>query len=172
MLDSCGLSVHLHAFDQTSSTGSMLRMALSCTYVSSVYHASWLRLKSIAHISQAKHGTDDCLQVGNNGGIEGLIVDTAGRYISSSYAQRISLHEAGHFLIAYLIGLLPKVYTLSTLDAVQRSVVKEAATPECCLLNFCSCSKMHCNVICGDAQYLILHTPAICAWNLHIVLSN
>lgn len=61
-----------------------------------------------------------CLQVGNNGGIEGLIVDTAGRYISSSYAQRIALHEAGHFLIAYLIGLLPKIYTLSTLDAVQR----------------------------------------------------
>ena len=66
-----------------------------------------------------------CLQVGNNGGIEGLIVDTAGRYISSSYAQRIALHEAGHFLIAYLIGLLPKVYTLSTLDAVQRYVYIE-----------------------------------------------
>lgn len=66
--------------------------------------------------------------MGNNGGIEGLLVDTAGRYISSSYARRISLHEAGHFLIAYLIGLLPKVYTLSTLDAVQRFVAKEAVT--------------------------------------------
>ncbi|KAL0052535.1 hypothetical protein WJX82_003532 [Trebouxia sp. C0006] len=59
-------------------------------------------------------------QVGNNGGIEGLVVDTAGRYLNKTYAQRIALHEAGHFLIAYLVGLLPKVYTLSTLDAVQR----------------------------------------------------
>lgn len=88
-----------------------------------------------AHTSQAMHETPQACftlhtlalvtvvwypQVGNNGGIEGLVVDTAGRYISSSYARRISLHEAGHFLIAYLIGLLPKVYTLSTLDAVQR----------------------------------------------------
>jgi len=60
------------------------------------------------------------LQVGNNGGIEGLVVDTAGRYLNKTYAQRTALHEAGHFLIAYLVGLLPKVYTLSTLDAVQR----------------------------------------------------
>ena len=47
-------------------------------------------------------------------------MDTAGRYLNKTYAQRIALHEAGHFLIAYLVGLLPKVYTLSTLDAVQR----------------------------------------------------
>ena len=58
--------------------------------------------------------------MGNNGSIEGLLVDTAGRYISRTYAQRVALHEAGHFLIAYLIGLLPKTYTLSALDALQR----------------------------------------------------
>lgn len=82
---------------------------------------------SSAHISMTAVPTSFgcCLitvlvQVGNNGGIEGLVVDTAGRYISSTYARRISLHEAGHFLIAYLIGLLPRAYTLSTLDAVQR----------------------------------------------------
>ena len=68
-------------------------------------------------------------QVGNKGGLEGLVVDTAGRYISSSYAQRIALHEAGHFLIAYLIGLLPKVYTLSTLDAVKRCVTRLQMVP-------------------------------------------
>ena len=60
------------------------------------------------------------LQVGNAGSIEGLLVDTAGRYISKSYSQRVALHEAGHFLIAYLVGLLPKTYTLSALDALQR----------------------------------------------------
>lgn len=59
-------------------------------------------------------------QVGNSGGLEGLVVDTAGRYINKTYAERVALHEAGHFLIAYLVGLLPKIYTLSTLDAYQR----------------------------------------------------
>ena len=63
--------------------------------------------------------------MGNRGGIEGLVVDTAGRYLNKTYAQRIALHEAGHFLIAYLVGLLPKVYTLSTLDAVQRYIRME-----------------------------------------------
>ena len=79
--------------------------------------------------------------MGNNGGIEGLLVDTAGRYISNSYAQRISLHEAGHFLIAYLIGLLPKVYTLSTLDAVRRSVTKDVVTHDSQAV--CSISVVH-----------------------------
>jgi len=27
-------------------------------------------------------------------------------------------HEAGHFLIAYLVGILPKGYTLSSLDGL------------------------------------------------------
>lgn len=98
----------------------------------------------------------DCLQVGNNGGIEGLVVDTAGRYISSSYARRISLHEAGHFLIAYLIGLLPKVYTLSTLDAVQRSVTKDVVTND--FKAVCRpCSRMY-TVCCAEQPDVVLLT--------------
>lgn len=31
-----------------------------------------------------------------------------------------SQHEAGHFLVAYLMGFMPKSYTLSSLDAFQR----------------------------------------------------
>lgn len=29
-------------------------------------------------------------------------------------------HEAGHFLVAYLVGILPKGYTLSSLDALKK----------------------------------------------------
>lgn len=29
-------------------------------------------------------------------------------------------HEAGHFLIAYLLGILPKGYTLTSLDAFKK----------------------------------------------------
>ncbi|MCI18937.1 stress regulated protein [Trifolium medium] len=30
------------------------------------------------------------------------------------------LHEAGHFLIAYLVGILPKGYTISSLDGLMK----------------------------------------------------
>ncbi|KAF6254596.1 hypothetical protein COO60DRAFT_1539727 [Scenedesmus sp. NREL 46B-D3] len=59
-------------------------------------------------------------QVANMGGGEALIVDTLGRVIRPAYAQRVTLHEAGHFLVAYLVGLLPRGYTLSALDAFVR----------------------------------------------------
>lgn len=29
-------------------------------------------------------------------------------------------HEAGHFLIAYLVGILPRGYTLSSLEALKK----------------------------------------------------
>ncbi|WIA23341.1 hypothetical protein OEZ85_000105 [Tetradesmus obliquus] len=59
-------------------------------------------------------------QVANMGGGEALIVDTLGRVIRPAYQQRVTLHEAGHFLIAYLVGLLPRDYTMSSLDAFLR----------------------------------------------------
>lgn len=61
-----------------------------------------------------------CLQIANGGGLEALFVDTAGRVISSSYGDRVAFHEAGHFLCAYLVGLLPRRYTLSSLDALKK----------------------------------------------------
>ena len=60
------------------------------------------------------------LQVANGGAYEGLLVDTIGRAIIRSYGERVACHEAGHFLIAVLLGLLPKGYTLSAADALQR----------------------------------------------------
>lgn len=56
-------------------------------------------------------------QIGVGGGGEALIVDTLGRRLNPTYGQRVAYHEAGHFLVAYLLGLLPKAYTLSALDA-------------------------------------------------------
>ena len=59
-------------------------------------------------------------QIVSAGGFEALLVDSAGRILSRTYARRVALHEAGHFLIAYLLGLLPKGYTLSSWDAFKR----------------------------------------------------
>lgn len=55
-------------------------------------------------------------QVANAGGLEALVVDSLGRVLNQTYARRVALHEAGHFLCAYLAGLLPRAYALSSLD--------------------------------------------------------
>ncbi|KAL8147299.1 hypothetical protein AgCh_004861 [Apium graveolens] len=57
--------------------------------------------------------------VSYNGGISGLVLDTIGHNLSEKYHNRVIQHEAGHFLIAYLMGVLPKGYTLSSLEAFQ-----------------------------------------------------
>lgn len=59
-------------------------------------------------------------QVANQGGGEALLLDSVGRLLLPSYRSRVALHEAGHFLIAYLVGVLPKAYTLTSLDAFIR----------------------------------------------------
>ncbi len=67
-----------------------------------------------------------CLQIANGGGLEALFVDTAGRVISNTYGERVAMHEAGHFLCAYLVGLLPRRYTLSSLDALKKCAIPVA----------------------------------------------
>jgi len=61
-------------------------------------------------------------QVANQGGGEALVVDSLGRLLLPSYRKRVALHEAGHLLVAYLVGVLPRTYTLSSLDAFKRWV--------------------------------------------------
>ncbi|KAI5068103.1 hypothetical protein GOP47_0016448 [Adiantum capillus-veneris] len=56
----------------------------------------------------------------NNGGVEALLLDTIARIVSKKYKNRVAQHEAGHFLIAYLLGILPRSYTLSSLDAYRK----------------------------------------------------
>lgn len=55
-----------------------------------------------------------------NGGIGSLVLDTIGHGISPKYHNRVVQHEAGHFLIAYLLGILPKGYTLTSLEAFKK----------------------------------------------------
>lgn len=66
-------------------------------------------------------------QVANAGGLEALVVDSAGRVLSGTYARRVALHEAGHFLVAYLLGLLPRGYALSSLDLFLTCAQRAAA---------------------------------------------
>ncbi|XP_043709910.1 uncharacterized protein LOC122658841 isoform X3 [Telopea speciosissima] len=55
-----------------------------------------------------------------NGGIGRLVLDTIGHVLSPKYHNRVIQHEAGHFLIAYLLGVLPKGYSLSSLEALRK----------------------------------------------------
>ncbi|CAI5947278.1 unnamed protein product [Closterium sp. NIES-65] len=63
-------------------------------------------------------GTVD--QISTGGGGEALLVDTLGNLLKPTYRRRVALHEAGHFLVSYLVGIPPRSFTLSSLDAYQR----------------------------------------------------
>ena len=55
-----------------------------------------------------------------NAGAQNLVLDFIANLTSEEYKTRLRRHEAGHFLVAYLTGVLPKGYTLSSLDAFKR----------------------------------------------------
>ncbi|XP_042000616.1 uncharacterized protein LOC121750197 [Salvia splendens] len=55
-----------------------------------------------------------------NRGFSFLILDSLGHSFSQKYHNRVVQHEAGHFLIAYLLGILPKGYTLTSLEALKK----------------------------------------------------
>ncbi|XVF06182.1 hypothetical protein REPUB_Repub06bG0025300 [Reevesia pubescens] len=59
-------------------------------------------------------------QVSFNGGVGSLVLDTIGHTFSQKYHNRVIQHEAGHFLIAYLVGILPRGYTLTSLEALKK----------------------------------------------------
>jgi hypothetical protein len=63
-----------------------------------------------------------------NGAAEALAVDALGRaFLPQRYARRVALHEAAHFLVAYLVGLMPRGYVLSSWGAVVEAV--KASSP-------------------------------------------
>ncbi|KAM0950667.1 putative peptidase M41 [Dioscorea sansibarensis] len=55
-----------------------------------------------------------------NGGMGNLLLDTIAHTVSEKYHSRVIQHEAGHFLVAYLLGVLPRGYTLSSLEALRK----------------------------------------------------
>ncbi|TVU20790.1 hypothetical protein EJB05_30386, partial [Eragrostis curvula] len=65
-----------------------------------------------------------------SGGLRNMVLDTIGHSLSQKYHNRVIQHEAGHFLIAYLLGVLPKGYTITSLDTLikQGSLNVQAGT--------------------------------------------
>ena len=57
--------------------------------------------------------------IGFGGALEALALDSLGRAASSSYRGRVLRHEAGHLLVAYLLGVVPTGYTLSAAAALR-----------------------------------------------------
>ena len=111
-------------------------------------------------------------KVGYNGGIEFLAVDTIGRWFNKSYGVRVSRHEAGHFLIAYIMGVLPRGYTLSAWNALKYNMTLsvQAGTSFCDedfqnevasgKLTSSTLDKFCCIALAGVAQEFIDHGSA------------
>ena len=53
-----------------------------------------------------------------SGAIEFLLLDSLANSLVPEYRERVALHEAGHFLVAYLLGVLPTSYTLAAAEAL------------------------------------------------------
>lgn len=77
-------------------------------------HPSGAQVTGVLAAGTAALATD---QVAFAGGMEALALDTLAQATSKTYVARLRLHEAAHFLVAYLMGILPKGYTLSSADA-------------------------------------------------------
>jgi len=77
-------------------------------------HPSGAQVTGVLAAGAAALATD---QVAFAGGMEALALDTLAQATSQTYVARLRLHEAAHFLVAYLMGILPKGYTLSSADA-------------------------------------------------------
>ncbi|EFN53352.1 hypothetical protein CHLNCDRAFT_25833, partial [Chlorella variabilis] len=103
----------------TDSTLSGVRNVVQGGFLAGLTAAYFTQLLDLTQIVQVVVATGFLLtvdQVANGGGFEALLVDSAGRVVNGTYGRRVALHEAGHFLVAYLLGLLPRGYTLSSLD--------------------------------------------------------
>lgn len=110
----------------TDTTLNRVRSGLQLSYLIGASFAAvghWLDLSQIVQSTVLMAALLVADQIGNSGGMEALMVDSAGRIFDRNYAARVALHEAGHFLTAYLIGILPRDYAISSWDAFVREKV-------------------------------------------------
>lgn len=56
----------------------------------------------------------------NKGSLQVLVLDSVARIVNPDYRNRVAQHEAARFLVGYMIGVLPKAYTLSASDALSQ----------------------------------------------------
>ena len=82
----------------------------------SVIHASGVQLHRMLMAGFPRH-CDPCFRSQTAAVWRRLRSTRRGGVLKPSYGRRVALHESGHFLVAYLLGWLPRAYTLSSLDA-------------------------------------------------------
>ncbi|KAJ1700124.1 hypothetical protein LUZ63_008636 [Rhynchospora breviuscula] len=119
-LNGIDTSSFLAPLDQTlASIDRTLQIALAFAAVSArfAFHLSQLQLLFIALALLFVWTLD---QISFNGGVRNLLLDTIGHTFSHKYHNRVIQHEAGHFIIAYLLGVLPKSYTITSLETLTR----------------------------------------------------
>lgn len=54
------------------------------------------------------------------GALDLITTDAVSNLIFQNHRRRVALHEAGHFLVGYGLGVLPKAYSLNALQAAQQ----------------------------------------------------
>jgi hypothetical protein len=56
----------------------------------------------------------------NSGAFQSLVAESIASSTNSEYDNRVVQHEAARFLVGYLIGVLPKAYSVSTSEALDK----------------------------------------------------
>ncbi len=67
----------------------------------------------------------------NSALLSGAIFESATRLLFPAYKQKVIQHEAGHFLLAYLLGCPIQGYFLSAWDASTAGIRGQAGTGKC-----------------------------------------
>eukprot|EP00186_Timspurckia_oligopyrenoides_P001491 CAMPEP_0182445964 /NCGR_PEP_ID=MMETSP1172-20130603/3897_1 /TAXON_ID=708627 /ORGANISM="Timspurckia oligopyrenoides, Strain CCMP3278" /LENGTH=449 /DNA_ID=CAMNT_0024641811 /DNA_START=336 /DNA_END=1685 /DNA_ORIENTATION=+ len=60
--------------------------------------------------------------------LRGMIFESVYRFINPQLSEKVLIHEAGHFLVAYLLGACVQGYVLSSFEAFQLRVPGQAGT--------------------------------------------
>ena len=121
----------------------------------------------------------------NSALLSGAIFESATRLLFPAYKQKVIQHEAGHFLLAYLLGCPIQGYFLSAWDASTAGIRGQAGTGKCVRVSagaragvcVCVCASVracafvcvcvHCVCVCEDIHQR--RTGLGRAWGVHCV---